>query len=125
MTRGTGNKPSMIMYCALSAINSCRPTLKYQRDRTWLQPARPGRLLSTGGKPLRVKLIVRKEGTALYENIHEIVDAESFGRAFTRVWTQLQNEKLQETTSIGELMEVMNNDLIETLDGTEIQFEMI
>lgn len=74
---------------------------------------------------MRVKLIVRKEGTALYENIHEIVDAESFGRAFTRVWTQLQNEKLQETTSIGELMEVMNNDLIETLDGTEIQFEMI
>jgi hypothetical protein len=35
---------------------------------------------------MKVKLSVRKKGATLYEGIHEITDAEHFGRAFADMW---------------------------------------
>jgi hypothetical protein len=69
---------------------------------------------------MKIKLVVRHERIALYEGVHEITDAESFGRAFADVWSQLQDRRLQKTTSIGALMEVLNEDVLEELDGAEI-----
>jgi hypothetical protein len=74
---------------------------------------------------MKVKLSIRKKGATLYEGVHRIADAEDFGRAFADVWTQLQDRRLQKTTSIGALMEVLNEDVVEELDGAQIGFEML
>jgi hypothetical protein len=69
---------------------------------------------------MRLKLSLRKEGAILYEGVHEVIDAETFGRALASVWTQMQDRRLQKTTSIGALMEVLNEDLVAELNGAQI-----
>jgi hypothetical protein len=74
---------------------------------------------------MKAKLILRKAGITLYEGVHEITDAESFGRMFADVWAQLQDRRLQNTTSIGALMEVLNDDLLEELNGAQIEVQKV
>jgi hypothetical protein len=74
---------------------------------------------------MKAKLVIEKKGIALYEGEHEITDAEDFGRAFKDVWAQLQDRRLQKTTSIGALMEVLNEDVLEELDAARIRLEKI
>jgi hypothetical protein len=74
---------------------------------------------------MKIKLTIRKNGAALHEGIYEITDAESFGRAFADVWAQMQDRRLQKTTSIGALMEVLNDDVIEEFNGAQIGLEKI
>ncbi len=74
---------------------------------------------------MKVKLSIRKKGAALYEGVHEITGAEDFGRAFADVWAQLQDRRLQNTTSIGALMEILNEDVVEELNGAQIGFEKL
>jgi hypothetical protein len=56
---------------------------------------------------MKVKLWIRKRAT-LYEAVHAISDAESFGRASADVWVQMRNRRLQKVASIGAPMEVLN-----------------
>jgi hypothetical protein len=49
---------------------------------------------------MKVKLRIRKQAT-LYEAVHAITDAESFGRASADVWVQMRNRWLQKAASIG------------------------
>jgi hypothetical protein len=74
---------------------------------------------------MKARLVIKKKGVAFYEGVHEIADAESFGRAFADVWAQLQDRRLQKTTSIGALMEVLNEDVLEELDGAQIALEKV
>jgi hypothetical protein len=74
---------------------------------------------------MKVKLSIRKNGANLYEGAHEIIDAESFGRAIADVWAQLQDQRLQRTTSIGALMEVLNDDMVDELNGAQIGLEKL
>jgi hypothetical protein len=74
---------------------------------------------------MKVKLSIRKKGATLYEGVRDITDAEAFGRAFADVWAQLQDRRLQSTTSIGALMEVLNEDVVEELNGAQIGFEKL
>jgi hypothetical protein len=74
---------------------------------------------------MKIKLTIGRNGAALYEGTHEITDAESFGRAFTDVWAQLQDRRLQKATSIGALMEVLNDDMLEELNGAQIGLEKV
>jgi hypothetical protein len=74
---------------------------------------------------MKAKLVIKKKGVVLYEGVHEIADAESFGRAFADVWAQLQDRRLQKTTSIGALMEVLNEDVLEELNGAQIGLEKV
>ncbi len=72
---------------------------------------------------MKIELRVKKGGVPLYQGAHEIIDADSFGRAFADVWAQLRDRRLQKATSIGALMEVLNDDLIEDLNGAQIELE--
>ena len=74
---------------------------------------------------MKTKMIISKKGNALYEGVHEIIDAESFGRACAGAWARIQDRRLQKSTSIGALMEVLNEEMLEALDGAEIRFEKI
>jgi hypothetical protein len=66
-----------------------------------------------------------KNGTALYDGAHEIVDAESFGRAFADVWARMHDRQLQKSTSIGVLMEALNEGVLEDLEGAEIGLQKL
>jgi hypothetical protein len=72
---------------------------------------------------MKLKLSISKEGAILYEGVHEVIDAETFGRAFAEMWTQMQDRRLQKTTSIGALMEVLNEELIDEFNGAQIGLE--
>lgn len=74
---------------------------------------------------MKIRLIIQKNGVVLYEGLHEIFDAETCGRAFAGLWAQMEDRKLQKTTSVGELMEVLNEDVLEELNGAEIRIEKI
>jgi hypothetical protein len=74
---------------------------------------------------MKLKLSIGKEGAVLYDGVHEVFDAETFGRAFASVWTQMQDRRLQRTTSIGALMEVLNEDLVGELNGAQIGLEKL
>ena len=54
---------------------------------------------------MRIKLQISKDGASLYNGDYEIKDAESFGKACSDAWQQLQRAQLSRETSIGALME--------------------
>jgi hypothetical protein len=75
---------------------------------------------------MKIKLVIRKKkGGTLYQGVHEITDAESFGRAFADVWAQVHNRQLQKATSIGALMDALNDDVLDELDGAQIDLEKV
>ncbi|HZT47325.1 MAG TPA: hypothetical protein VFA64_05075 [Hyphomicrobiaceae bacterium] len=74
---------------------------------------------------MKIKLSISRKGASLYEGIHVITDAESFGRAFADVWAQMQDRRLQKTTSIGALMETLNDDVLEELNGAQLSIEKV
>jgi hypothetical protein len=73
--------------------------------------------------PMRIKLSVTKAGTILYQGVHDIKDAEDFRRAFGAVWFELKDRRLLKTPNIGAAMEVLSEDLLDDLSGTEIRLE--
>ncbi len=74
---------------------------------------------------MKVKLNIKRKGTTLYEGVHEIIDQDSFAAAFADVWREMHRRRLEATTSVGELMEVINDDVVEELSCAEIQLEKV
>lgn len=69
---------------------------------------------------MNVCLQIRRNGSLLYEHAYDIRDADSFGRACADVWTQLRDQRLAKTTSIGALFDALDDQLLEDLIGAEI-----
>ena len=69
---------------------------------------------------MKIKLEIAKAGTSLYAGSYEIEDAESFGKACSDAWQQLQRAQLNRETSIGALMEHVNDSVLDQLDGSSI-----
>lgn len=69
---------------------------------------------------MRIRLCIKKHGSLLYEGVHEIIDQESFGAAFADVWRRVRERQLEKTTSVGELMDILNDETLEQLQGAEI-----
>lgn len=69
---------------------------------------------------MRAKLTIRKNDDLLYEGIHDIFDAESFGAACTHAWNQLRDHRLAKMTSVGALFDAFNERLLDELYGAEI-----
>jgi hypothetical protein len=75
---------------------------------------------------MKVRLSIRaKNGIALYEGAHEIVDAETFGRAFADVWVRVHDRQLQKSSSIGALMEAINEGVVEDLESAVIDIQRV
>lgn len=70
---------------------------------------------------MRVKLTIVKSGKALHEGIYDLDDKTSFGAACAEAWTGIRERCAAEASSIGELMETMNESVIDELDGAEIK----
>jgi len=69
---------------------------------------------------MRIKLQISKDGASLYNGDYEIKDAESFGKACSDAWQQLQRAQLSRETSIGALMEHLNESVLNQLNGAPI-----
>jgi len=71
-------------------------------------------------KRMKVRLQIIKNGTLLCGNEYEIEGAEGFGKACADTWRQLQGIQLNQETSIGALMEHINNNVLDLLNGASI-----
>ena len=69
---------------------------------------------------MKVKLQITKDGTSLYSGAYDIKDAQSFGKACSDAWQQLQQVQLNRETSIGAVMEHVNDNVLDQLDGSSI-----
>jgi len=72
---------------------------------------------------MRVKLEISKNGTALYSQAHDITDADSFGKACAQAWWKLRQAQLDRESSIGALMEHLDNNVLDELNGSYITME--
>ncbi len=77
----------------------------------------------TSVRMMRIRLRIKKRGTLLYEGVHEVIDQDSFGAAFADVWRTMREKQLQKTTSVGELMDILNDEMFEQLQGAEVSIQ--
>ena len=70
---------------------------------------------------MKVKLQITKNGTSLYAGDHDIADAESFGKACADAWSKLQQAQMKKETSIGALMEHINDNVLDQLSSASIR----
>lgn len=74
---------------------------------------------------MQISLKLEKAGVTVYEGIHDVDDADGFGAAFAVVWQALHDRKLQEATSVGQLMEIITEDLLDEVHGCSIAIERL
>ena len=74
---------------------------------------------------MRVKLEVIKAGNRLHEGVYEIDDNASFGAACADVWVKVRERCAARATSIGALMDVMHESVLDELNGAEIKLQKI
>ena len=72
---------------------------------------------------MKTKLRVTKGSAAIYEGLHDVSDAESFGKACADAWWTLKQKQLEKETSIGALMEHLEHDVLRELIGAHITLE--
>lgn len=70
---------------------------------------------------MKTVLRVHKGDRIVFESTYPIVDAESFGRACVDAWVRMRERQLSQTANIGELMENLNRNVLDTLHGAEIR----
>jgi hypothetical protein len=69
---------------------------------------------------MRLNLHIWKKGTALYAGAYDVKDAESFGKACADAWRVIERRQFESETSIGALMEHLDNTVLDALDGSTI-----
>jgi hypothetical protein len=74
---------------------------------------------------MNVKLRIKSEDSLLYEGTYDIRDAESFGTACADAWEKLRTERLEKTTSIGALYEVLNDNVLDLLQGAKLSVDKL
>jgi hypothetical protein len=72
---------------------------------------------------MNVKLKITKDGASLYEGVHDISDAGSFGKACADAWAKLRERKFEMATSIGALYEALDDGVLSDLRGARILIE--
>lgn len=72
---------------------------------------------------MKIMLRITRRGASLYEGLHEVIDQDSFGAAFAQAWQTIRAGRLERTTSVGELMDILNDEVLDQLLGAEISIE--
>lgn len=68
---------------------------------------------------MKVQLRIHRDKAVLYEGVHDVSDAESFGRACAHAWTHLREQRLEKATSVGALFDALDERLLDDLYGAE------
>lgn len=74
---------------------------------------------------MKVRLQLLQDGTSLVDEVHDISDAESFGRAFSEAWSKLRQAQFEGETSVGALMDHLDDNLLVQFDGAVIRLEKV
>lgn len=61
------------------------------------------------------ELRVTRKGAQIYQGKHEIADAQSFARACSAAWNEIDAARIKSATSVGALFDDLEN--INPLDG--------
>ena len=69
---------------------------------------------------MKVKLRIRRSGSSLFEGTYEVTDSDSFGRACADAWDQIRTHRLDKASSVSALMEMLNQNVLDELQGAEI-----
>lgn len=69
---------------------------------------------------MKVQLRITKHGTPLYTGTYDIADAESFGKACADAWFNLKKQQMEQESSIGAMMEHLENNVLDQLHGAHI-----
>lgn len=72
---------------------------------------------------MKIRLHITKQGALLYDGVHEVIDQDSFGAAFAKVWQAVRERRLERTTSVGELMDILNDEVLDQLHGAEVRIK--
>ena len=72
---------------------------------------------------MKIKLRITKADVVLYESMHDIRDAESFGAACAEAWEHLRTQRLDKATSIGALYDVLNDNVLDLLQDAKISLD--
>ena len=64
---------------------------------------------------MKVKLRIYKDGVVLGEGIYDVSGADSFGIACARIWTQLREQRLAKASSIGALLDALDERMLDEL----------
>jgi len=69
---------------------------------------------------MKLKLQIEKHGARLFADTYDISDAETFGNACADAFDKLRGRRLEKATSIGAVLEDINNYALEDLQDARI-----
>jgi len=69
---------------------------------------------------MKVRLRIVKNGASIYAGEYDITDADSFGRACADAWHKLRRWQMEQESSIGALMEHLDEGVLDQLYGAHI-----
>jgi hypothetical protein len=69
---------------------------------------------------MKVKLRIQRGGSSLFEGTYEVTDSDSFGRACADAWEQIRTRRLDQATSVGALIDMLNQNVLDELQGAQI-----
>ena len=72
---------------------------------------------------MKVVLRLTLNEKVVYEGAHEMAGAEEFGSAFEEIWNALHARRLERSTSVGELMSQISEDILDDINGCTITIE--
>jgi len=69
---------------------------------------------------MKIRLQLLKDKSPLLESVYDVSDAESFGLACADAFSQLRSKELNQATSVGAMMDMLNQNVLEVLHGASI-----
>jgi len=72
---------------------------------------------------MMARLTLSKDGVPLYTGVCDLSDAEHFGRACAAAWEKIKADQMAKETSIGAVMEHLHDDVLDQLNGIQINLE--
>lgn len=69
---------------------------------------------------MKVRLRIQGDSAVLYDGVHDVSDADSFGGAFADAWKHMLKWKFAKASSVGALFDALDERLLDDLYGAEI-----
>lgn len=74
---------------------------------------------------MKVELLIAKDGVTICSGTYQITGAKSFGEALADLWSKIRQKQFNQETSIGALMDHLDSDVLDQLDGANITMKKI
>ncbi len=72
---------------------------------------------------MKVTLEIVKHGGSIYTGAYDVFDAQTFGNACADAWLKIRRQEMEKETSIGALMEHLETNVLDRLNGAQINLQ--